>query len=182
MTPREWHEMAYAARRAQLDAAFWDRIDRSGGLGACWPWTGARQRDTQRRRGGYGIFDRFGKHCFAHREALQRSLGRPIADGMFVIHSCDNPPCCNPSHLREATHAENMRDMAAKGRGAGQLPVVYRERALRLYEQGYGCRAIGCALGVSPSAIQRLIQSTGVQRHATGRYDRKLYPLTKAAA
>lgn len=76
----------------------------------CWPWQGARNSD------GYGNLTRDGKNKKAHRLVLEWKLGRPIAPGKCACHSCDNPPCCNPSHIWEGTHRENMLDGHAKDR------------------------------------------------------------------
>jgi hypothetical protein len=35
---------------------------------------------------------------------------------MDVLHNCDTPRCCNELHLFLGTHADNMHDMATKGR------------------------------------------------------------------
>lgn len=92
---------------------FWPRVDKTGGTEACWPWTGGRG-------GKYGSFalthhTSVGAHCMAWALA-----NGPIPNGMMVLHSCDNPPCCNPAHLFIGTHSDNMKDAAAKGRLALQ--------------------------------------------------------------
>lgn len=78
-------------------------------IDGCWEWR--RRRNAQ----GYGRFNLAGRTVMAHRVAFTIAAG-PIPDGMFVLHRCDNPPCCNPSHLFVGTTADNARDASAKGR------------------------------------------------------------------
>jgi hypothetical protein len=90
----------------------------------CWLWVGDRERH------GYGVI-RTGKipHTreMAHRMVWKIFRG-PIPEGLDVLHRCDVPPCVNPAHLFVGTHADNMRDMVAKGRNKG--PRRHPERHL----------------------------------------------------
>lgn len=67
---------------------------------------------------GYGQLTIKGRHHKAHRLAYAKAHGLSIEDikGMHVRHRCDNPACINPEHLELGTHADNMRDMAERGR------------------------------------------------------------------
>lgn len=73
-------------------------------------WQGSRQKN-------YGIIAYKSKHIFAHRIAAFLAHGEPF-DGALTLHSCDNPPCINPDHLRWGTQAENMADSKARNRRA----------------------------------------------------------------
>lgn len=71
----------------------------------CLEWAGCRDRDGYGRRGNKQ----------AHRVAYEAAFG-PIPPGMFVCHSCDNPPCVNPAHLWLGDNRANQHDAARKGR------------------------------------------------------------------
>lgn len=76
----------------------------------CWEWTGTTAG------AGYGTFKFMNKRIYTHRFALEYKLGRPIENGMEAGHLCHNMLCCNPVHLYETSHAENMNDMKLAGR------------------------------------------------------------------
>lgn len=81
--------------------------------GECLVFTGHRNWK------GYGEIrsgpDNGFRKLMAHRAAWELNSG-PIPEGLVVMHTCDNPPCCNPSHLRLGTVADNQADMKKKGR------------------------------------------------------------------
>jgi len=75
----------------------------------CWEWAGHRNLK------GYGSAWDGKTMTRAHRVAYRVFVGA-IPEGLFVLHRCDNPPCCNPEHLFLGTHLDNMEDMRNKGR------------------------------------------------------------------
>lgn len=77
-------------------------------------FTGCLEYQGARHRKGHGYFCFNGKRTYAHRVSF--FLANGTWPKLFVIHSCDNPPCVNPAHLREGTHMDNMRDMVKRGR------------------------------------------------------------------
>jgi hypothetical protein len=85
--------------------ALWSRIDVRA-ADECWPWSGGVSG------GGYGISSH---HTGAHVEVYEMLHG-PVPEGKRVCHHCDNPPCCNPSHLWTGTALDNSRDAVLKGR------------------------------------------------------------------
>ena len=74
----------------------------------CWEWHGPMSECN------YGRFFYKGRNWKAHRVAYELMVG-PIPEGMFILHSCDNPKCVNPLHLRPGTAADNMADAKSKG-------------------------------------------------------------------
>lgn len=64
---------------------------------------------------GYGQTHVQGKVMKAHRAAWIAVNG-PLAEGLCVLHRCDQPSCVRPDHLFVGTQAENVHDCIAKGR------------------------------------------------------------------
>ena len=97
-------EVARVARHgtATREERFWARVDRSGGPGACWPFSGDKIR-------GYGRYTTSGhRTVVAHRYAFELTRG-PIPAGLDLDHLCRNKACCNPAHLEPVTRTENQR-------------------------------------------------------------------------
>lgn len=141
----------------------------------CWPWTAARFE------GGYGAFRLGNRQLKAHRFGYSALIGE-IPVGIYVLHSCDNPPCCNPRHWFLGTHRDNALDRERKGRGryrtVGPLTYVKPGRArgersgqarltdgkVRLirkrYSMGESQQSIADNIGVSQGAVSCVIRGS----------------------
>lgn len=70
------------------------------------------------------------RHCLAHRLSYEVANNTTISSDELVLHSCDNPGCVNPKHLRLGTHQENIQDRdsrnrQAKGKSNGRYSTGY---------------------------------------------------------
>lgn len=86
---------------------FWANVSVKG-PGDCWEWQAGKSN-------GYGWMTMFGVKDRAHRHAW-RLVNGEIPEGLFVLHKCDNPPCCNPNHFFLGTDMDNFQDAKRKGR------------------------------------------------------------------
>jgi hypothetical protein len=127
----------------------------------CWDWLYSTNKD------GYGNFWFQGSNVNSHRVAWILTFG-PIPNGLDILHKCDNPPCCNPSHLFLGTHEDNMRDMGEKGRANTLIALTARRsqarnpellgEILRLKGMGLSCRLIGDKVGLSNPTVSRILR------------------------
>lgn len=96
----------------------------------CSLWQGAKNK------AGYGITWFQNKWSYAHRAAVNAKPGD------VVRHTCDNPSCVNPSHLKIGTHKENSQDMVNKNRqvkGSQSHLAKLDEETVRLIKISKGC-------------------------------------------
>ncbi|WP_167315875.1 HNH endonuclease [Rhizobium leguminosarum] len=149
---------------------FWSKVDRAGGPDACWPW----KRTTHN---GYGTARIRGRNYRAHRLALMASTAKfnPLPSD-FACHHCDNPRCCNPTHLYWGDAKLNRADCMNRSRAAipfGSQPprntkltdedvknIKHRLKA------GSSVSGLAREFGVVRSAIQRIKSGRGWQHIA----------------
>lgn len=129
--------------------------------GDCLIFTGTRNPD------GYGLIATPDGARSAHRIAYTLWVGE-IPDDTYVLHSCDNPPCCNHEHLFLGTQADNVKDMEAKGRrrnasGSGHGNTSLTEADVREIRHRYATggvtqKTLADEFGMTQAGINHIIR------------------------
>jgi hypothetical protein len=106
-----------SGRPANTTEVLWSKVDKRG-EDDCWNWLGYKNEN------GYGRVQIKDWSYYAHRVIYDLSNPGVITwkapketdENGFLLHTCDNPSCCNPKHLWVGNHADNMADKVKKGR------------------------------------------------------------------
>jgi hypothetical protein len=117
---------------------------------------------------GYGKLNIQGKIYATHRLAWALAHGAP-PPGVWVLHRCDRPRCCNVEHLWLGDAKSNVEDRTRKRRHRAafkltpeQVTEIHARKAAREYPAG-----IAAALGLSEFTVRDVI---------VGRTYRHLHP------
>ena len=84
-------------------------------------------------------------YIYAHRLMWMQTYGH-LEPSQVVCHKCDNPKCIRLEHLFVGTQADNLRDMASKGRHWAQRVTKcphgheYTAANTRIYRGSRFCR------------------------------------------
>ena len=142
---------------------FWAKVDTTigqGPKGCCWEWQAGCDHE------GYGRFHIVKWDRQANRVAYKIYYGVDPEQNC-VLHICDNPSCVNPLHLKLGTHADNMAEMKAKGRGYGRpgsinnLAKLTETQVISIRQQyANGVRAVELmeAFSMSKTGIYSILQ------------------------
>ena len=145
-----------------VKASFWAKVDVREPK-ECWRWLGRKNSVN------YGRF-RIAEELFSStRLALIFTTG---VDGgeLMALHSCDNPICVNPAHLRWGTARDNAKDAIERNRfhkwnGArsGQLNPYAKlteadvRQVRQMVQNGQTQLAVAKAFGVSQPVVSNIV-------------------------
>lgn len=168
---RGWCEMHYCRWRANGDPTvnrlpkkvpISDRL-RAGAVRTscgCLEWIKSRDKD------GYGKLSVNRVDCRTHRLSWEQING-PIPTGRMILHTCDNPPCIDPSHLVLGDARGNASDRVDRSRfnySSGRYnrvkltPAMAREVRV-MSRRGDSRRSISEKFGVGVYQISRIVNN-----------------------
>jgi Mor family transcriptional regulator len=129
---------------------------------------GCLEYPTSKNKNGYATTCYKGKPISAHRFAYIL-FKKEYNPHLHVLHKCDNPSCCNPDHLFQGTHKDNMNDRDIKGRTYNLTPKIGEKSHLSrfkdvdiiqirsLYEKGMTQYEIGKYYNAHQSVISNIV-------------------------
>lgn len=103
-----------------------------------------------------------------HRLAYCRyhNLSIDAIDGKVVMHTCDNPRCINPTHLKLGTIKENNADRVSKGRFCGvhspmakltQADILFIRQHYKRHSRTWNTRTLAIKFGVCHQTISNVV-------------------------
>ncbi len=159
---RQWRTGSVDVSRPCLHGSLEERFARHfipGAPNACWEWKGNRDKE------GYGSIRSGHTQDRAHRVAFRLNGGQ-LKPGQQVLHSCNNPPCVNPAHLRAGNHLQNMADRMASGHyleGEKHFNSKLSDAEADQVRCATGTnKEIAARFGISPSQVRNIRR--GLQR------------------
>lgn len=151
--PPHMHLSTLLRRELVRADQFWGKVERRA-PNECWPWTAGRTVD------GYGRLKWRERKLLSHRVAFALTHNwhpEYLPPEQLILHSCDNPRCCNPAHLSSGTHSDNRSHCAARQRT--NCTKLTPDQILEIRAQlasGKGVRAIARAFGVTHENIRAI--------------------------
>jgi transposase-like protein len=118
----------------------------------------------------YPVIVRNGKHYKIHRFIYEQCFGE-IPKGLIIRHTCDNPLCINPEHLKTGTRKENTNDMIERNRAAFRtLNDEEKEMLVKMIQEGISTqKEIAEIFNVNISTVRHYKRSLKPQRKNHGR-------------
>lgn len=144
-----------------LEDRFWSKVDKRG-PDECWEWQASLLKS------GYAwVYVGGGRRNRIMKSAhiIAYELTNGPTNGLHVLHTCDNPSCCNPKHLFLGTHQDNMddkteKDRQAKGENNGRAKLT-EDNAIEIRQRyitgEYTQANLANMYGVSQSQIYRIV-------------------------
>jgi hypothetical protein len=119
----------------------------------CIEWQ--RYRDAD----GYGKWRINGEKRNVARLVCALIYGEPLS-AQQALHSCDNPPCINPDHLRWGSHRDNNDDKILRQRLVGEKHPLARYTDAQILDL-----KTKIANGADPVASYKALSMTRFQFH-----------------
>jgi hypothetical protein len=124
----------------------------------CWDWMKASKEE------GYGTISVLNKTVSTHRLSYEVFVGP--TNGNWVLHSCDNPRCINPFHLRIGNAKDNSRDRFLRGRHRTRCSALSNQGLLNPEKvreirsksaSGINHKSLSLEYGVTRTAISQIV-------------------------
>jgi hypothetical protein len=98
-------------RGLTTEARFWQYVEKKS-PDECWNWLNYKNPK------GYGYWRLDARKVIhvTHYALITSGKERPAHPYGCALHSCDNPSCVNPAHLRWGSKTENNKERDEKGR------------------------------------------------------------------